>query len=497
MEPKEGIANAALDALTASIAVVDAAGLIVAVNKPWRDFALANHPSPRSVCEGADYLGVCDSAQGPEAGQAAEFAAGLRAVIGGELDSLSLEYPCHSPEEERWFCARATPLPQGVPARAVIAHETITARVRAERALREGERQFRAFFENSMLGISETRPDGRLIRANPAYARLFGYKSAEEMIADITDVGLELYADPRERGEVLKILEDKGFLEAREIRARRRDGSVFHVLVSAREMRGDAGELQGYQADHLDLSERKQAEAALIASREQMRALASRAQAASEEERTSTARKIHDLLSQTMTRLKIDLVWLLRRLESADEGLRAEVLRPRVAEMIGMADQAVSTVQRIATELRPAVLDSLGLCASLEWLARDFWEHFETTCRAFVPESEPLIDKDSATASFRIAQESLTNVARHSRATEVEISLLEEEGLLVLRIHDNGMGIEPEKLRNPFSIGLAGMRERALLLGGSLDILSAPGAGTTVEARLPLARSDPRPRRQA
>jgi signal transduction histidine kinase len=271
---------------------------------------------------------------------------------------------------------------------------------------------------------------------------------------------------------------------------RRRDGSTFCVLVSVREIRDESGTLVGHQANHIDISERKRVEDELRASHEQMRTLASRAQATMESERASIARRIHDLLSQTITRLKIDLVWLQRRLDNADQAQPARVLTPRVAEMIGMADEAVSAVQRIATELRPAVLDSLGLSAALVWLAWDFQKHSEIACRAFVPEGELKVDKEVATAAFRIAQESLANVVRHSQAMEVEIHLLTESDSIILSIHDDGIGIDPGRLRNPLSIGIAGMRERARLVGGSLEILSRPASGTTVEASLPLARSE-------
>jgi signal transduction histidine kinase len=158
--------------------------------------------------------------------------------------------------------------------------------------------------------------------------------------------------------------------------------------------------------------------------------------------------------------------------------------------MIGMADEAVTIVQRIATELRPAVLDSLGLGAALAWLAHDFREHSGIAFRAFVPDGELRIDRDVATAAFRIAQESLTNVVRHSRASEAEIYLAEEDDQLVLSIQDNGIGIETGKLDDPFSIGLAGMRERTLLLGGSFDIRGRPASGVLVEARFPLPAAD-------
>jgi PAS domain S-box-containing protein len=479
-----------LDALTSSLAIIDETGIIVTVNRAWRDFAKANHPNPGLVCEGADYLRACDSARGDDAVQAAEFAAALRAMLRSERGSFSMEYPCHSPTEKRWFCARVALFRRDGASGGVITHETITERILAELELRNSERQYRELFENSVLAISETSLEGRLVRANLAYAHLYGYEGTAEMIAEIGDVGQQLYVCPEERQEVLGILAAKGVMEPREIRVRRRDGSVICALVSARVLLDAAGRLRGYQANHLDISAQKEIEAKLRAAHEQMRALASRVQAATEQERTKIARKIHDLLSQTLTRLKIDLVWLQRRLENPGETFSAKTLGPRVAEMIGMADEAVSTVQRIATELRPAVLDSLGLCAALEWLARDFRDHADIGCRALVPEGELRIDTDVATAAFRIAQESLANAVRHSRATEVEIHLEEKEGQLILSIHDNGIGIDSRKLRDPLSIGLAGMRERALLLGGNLDIRSMPASGAIVEARFPLERPD-------
>jgi two-component system, NarL family, sensor histidine kinase UhpB len=482
------IDSAILDALLLNIAIIDEDGAIVAVNKAWRDFAEANHPEPASVCEGANYLAVCDAAEGPDGAMAAEFAAALRAMLGGERDGFGLEYPCHSPEAQRWFSAHATLMPAGAARRAIVVHELITERKLAELELRVSEKRYRELFENSLIAISETDAEGRLVRGNQAYARLYGYESPEVMAREIRDIGLQLYADPEDRREVFRILEEKDCMEPREMRVKRRDGSPFHVLVSAKVLRDEGGELLGYQAVHVDISERRRAEDELRASREQMRVLSSRAQAALENERTSAARKIHDLLSQTLTRLKIDLVWLQRRIENPGETLSAKKLGPRVAEMIGMADEAVDTVQRIATELRPAVLDSLGLGAALVWLARDFQKHSEIACRAYVPEGEPRIDRDAATAAFRIAQESLANVARHSRATEAGILLSQEAEQLVLIIHDNGIGFEAEKLKDPFSVGLAGMRERALLLGGTLNIRSGSASGSTVEARLPLSR---------
>jgi signal transduction histidine kinase len=229
----------------------------------------------------------------------------------------------------------------------------------------------------------------------------------------------------------------------------------------------------------------------LRVSQENLRALAARLLVVREEERTFLAREIHDVLAQDLTRLKIDLVWLQRRLAKLGKGAAAGSLAARVAEMNQMAARVLHCVQRIATGLRPVVLDSLGLSAAVEWQARDFQDHSKIQCRASVPADEVTVGHDAATAVFRILQESLTNVQRHAHATRVEVSLRHEIGQLLLRVEDNGRGIRAQQLRDPRSIGLVGMRERALLLGGQLEIRSHPGAGTVIELRIPLRAGAP------
>ena len=150
-------------------------------------------------------------------------------------------------------------------------------------------------------------------------------------------------------------------------------------------------------------------------------------------------------------------------------------------------------MQTIAAELRPAVLDSLGLCAAVEWQSRDFQARTGIACRADVSDAELPVDRRCATAAFRILQESLTNVLRHARARRVDVALRQEGDRLALRIQDDGCGLPPEALESPMSIGLAGMRERALLLGGQFELRSRPGAGTTVEVRLPLRAAGDQP----
>ena len=240
----------------------------------------------------------------------------------------------------------------------------------------------------------------------------------------------------------------------------------------------------------VDITNRKQAEEELVASRGQLQALAGRLQAVREEERTHIAREIHDVLAQELTRLKIDLVWLHRRLTKTTEKMEPEALALRVGEMRQIADAAICCVQGIATELRPVVLDTLGLCAAVEWQVREFQGRAKIDCHATVPEEELPLDREVATALFRILQESLTNVLRHAHATRLVVLLCQQAEHVILRVQDNGLGIAPETLNNPLSIGLAGMRERALLLQGQLEIRSRPGAGTVLEVWLPIAHKN-------
>ena len=144
LQSSERFANSALDALSAHIAILAETGSVIAVNHAWRRFAEANHPQPATVCEGANYLSICDAARGADAEQAAEFAAAVRAILRGEQDEFSLEYPCHSPDEQHWFNVHANSITSEGAARVVVAHETITNRKLAEEALRQSEEIYRA-----------------------------------------------------------------------------------------------------------------------------------------------------------------------------------------------------------------------------------------------------------------------------------------------------------------------------------------------------------------
>jgi len=178
--------------------------------------------------------------------------------------------------------------------------------------------------------------------------------------------------------------------------------------------------------------------------------------------------------------LKMDLYWLSTRLP---KNLRA--VREKTKTMSAHIDSTIQTVRRISTELRPGILDDLGLVAALEWQAGEFQKRTGIRCEVTSEPSEAILDEELNTAFFRIFQESLTNVVRHAAASQVDVRLWETEGNLWMEIKDNGRGISEAELSNTKSIGLLGMRERAALLSGEVTISGAPGQGTTVRVRIP------------
>jgi two-component system, NarL family, sensor histidine kinase UhpB len=217
-------------------------------------------------------------------------------------------------------------------------------------------------------------------------------------------------------------------------------------------------------------------------SREELRALSRHLQTVREEEKARIAREVHDELGSTLTALKIDLDWLAEHLAGAPE----EVAQKRVA-MDKLLAAAVAATRRIVTDLRPSILDDLGLSAALRWQATEFRKHTGARVNVETPASDHGIGRDTALTLFRIFQETLTNVARHAKANEVWVSLAATDVALVLQIRDDGVGVSDGDLRKATSHGIRGMRERARQLGGDVSVAGSPGAGTTVVISVPRA----------
>jgi|GEM_PF-5162438 len=493
----------------------------------------------------------------------------------------------------------------------------VTERKQAEDALRLAEERYRNIFDHAVEGIFQSTPEGRFLHVNPAYARIFGYDSPEEMIASVTDIGGQVYVDLEERRLALEILSRDGVLRDFECRARRKDGTVIWISIDSRygktpegtpcyegfvsdissrkkveaslraseeryrtiieniedgyhevDLAGrftffngsfqkimgfDAAELTGmhyrqyaadagnaekvYQAynrvyrtgealDRLewdvirkdgavrtvevsaslirdaeghpagfrgivrDVTDRRLAEEALQKSHRQLRALAGRLQEVQEETLTTTAYEIHDDLGGNLAALKMDLSHLEREAAEIADKAQRRAFQGEIRASKDLIDRSVFALRRIMMGLRPIILDDFGLAATIEWHLEEFTRHTGIGCDSRLDPVTNDLDRNVSTAVFRIFQEALANVARHAAATRVIVDLRLEAGAIVLEVGDNGRGITDPEKTGPRSLGILGMRERALAFGGELRIDGEAGKGTTLYLSLPASREN-------
>ncbi len=234
-----------------------------------------------------------------------------------------------------------------------------------------------------------------------------------------------------------------------------------------------------------DITEKKEAEEELKKSREQLRTLLAHLQSVREDERTRISREIHDELGQSLTALKMDLAWMVRRLDKDHKPLVE-----KASLMSKLIDMNIQTVKRISAELRPGLLDDLGLTAALEWQAEEFHGRTGIPCKLMIKPEDLELDKDLSTAIFRVFQETLTNVVRHAQARKVMADLRRTGQEVVLTVRDDGKGITEKQLASPTSIGLIGMRERIRFLKGTVKITGSKDKGTTVMVKIPLSHGE-------
>jgi PAS domain S-box-containing protein len=366
----------------------------------------------------------------------------------------------------------------------------ITERKQVEAALRESEERYHSIFENAVEGIFQTTADGKYIAVNPALARIYGYDSPDDMIATITDIASQLYVDPGRRDEFLCLMQAQEEVTGFEALVYRKDGSFIWISESARTLRDQAGTVVAYEGTVEDITERKRAEGRLRATLDHVRTLSGRLAAMQEEERTHIARELHDELGVRLTCLKIDLS---RLMSIVGNRVRADVrvkLNDRVRSMVGQVDSTIASLQQLVTQLRPALLDDLGLVAAIEWQSQDFQKRTGISCICETSTDDIAMEPERATAVFRICQEALTNTARHAQATAVTVTVTSQPDSLKLVVADNGVGVPNTKALDPRSLGLIGMQERAAQCGGTLTIEGDPQKGTTVTLYLPVGGGD-------
>jgi signal transduction histidine kinase len=261
----------------------------------------------------------------------------------------------------------------------------------------------------------------------------------------------------------------------------RKDGEKIWVSLNGKLIRGPDGEVAYFQEFAEDISGRRHAEEKLNAAHQKMRNLAAYLLKSREEERRTIAQEVHDQVGQQLAALKMDIHWLSKHLHGT-----SVALDQRVNGMMDLCEEAIGMVQRIASELRPRMLDDLGLAPALQQLGADFTRHTGIPCTVSTSFPARLVGGNAATALYRLTQEALANVRRHSQAHHAGVRLSLEKADLVLQIKDDGKGITCEQAEAPDSYGLIGLRERVAGLGGHLSIQGQPGKGTILTASIPL-----------
>jgi PAS domain S-box-containing protein len=368
----------------------------------------------------------------------------------------------------------------------VSVNRDITERKQAEAALSNQTRILQSILDSMADAVIVVDAEGKLLLFNPAAEQIHVISSTDAapdesagpyglFLSDmVTPYPAEALPLARVlRGEMADTIE----MFVRHPKAPK----GIWVSANARPLKSEDDALQGGVAVIRDITESKLAEQELRSSREQLRNLSVYLESIREEERTHIAREIHDELGQVMTALKMDLSWLSKRLPQNQESLLE-----KAKSMSKLVDMTVQTVQRISAELRPGLLDDLGLAAAIEWQADQFQNRTGIACEVTFPPENIVLDRDRSTAVFRILQETLTNVARHAHATKVKISLIKRARKLALKVRDNGKGITSSQIVAPRSLGLIGMRERVYPWRGKVKIRGVQDCGTIVMVSIPL-----------
>jgi PAS domain S-box-containing protein len=411
-------------------------------------------------------------------------AARASALAGGEPTTIEFEYRVPQTDRCGWAVDRSAPLrdSQGNVIGIIALVRDITERKQAEQDLLASEVRYRRLFEAAKDGVLILDAGtGMVLDVNPFLVQLLGLSKEALLGKEIWELGF--FKDIVASQDHFKELQEAEYIRYDDKPLKTADGRRIDV-----EFVGNVYQVNRQkviQCNIRDITERRLTEWRAMIYKDQLRALSARIEALREEERTRISREIHDELGQMLTGIKMDLRWMEHRLDEFGDDRRVNPILDKLVATAELIDATAKTVQRIAAELRPGLLDKLGLPTALQYEATRFEERTGIACRLIVPGGALTLRPEVATAFFRIFQEALTNVARHAKATAVEAELQPEADGCRLEIRDNGQGMAGVDLANLKSLGLLGMHERASLLGGGVSFAPRPGGGTVVTARIP------------
>jgi len=318
--------------------------------------------------------------------------------------------------------------------------------------------------------------DGLFIYVSPSCQRISGYTVDEFMNDPALFVNI---VHPEDRDLVVQLFDNEKKIESKiwsmDFRIINRNGDERWIGHYCQPVFDSNGQFLGQRGSNRDITELKNAEKVLVDSQRHLRQLTQRLDAIAEEERTRIAREIHDELGHLLTALKYDMDSLTN-----NSDLTAELAKTEMESMISMIDALIDSVRKIATDLRPGILDHLGLFPALEWKIKEFQKRTKICTHFKLDEPGITFDENETTIIYRINQEIFTNVARHSKASKLWLTIGKKDDWFILSVKDDGIGFELKDNLQKGSLGLMGMRERALSIGGEIQIESSPGKGTTV-----------------
>ena len=362
----------------------------------------------------------------------------------------------------------------------------ISERVRDEMRLAQSEDRLRGILDSAMDAIVTIDADQHIVFFNTAAEAMFGCLQGDAVGAPLSwfipERFRSLHADHVRRfGETQTT--SRRMRSQLIVTGLRRNGEEFPIEASISQLGGQDGKL--FTVILRDVTERVRAEEAVRRSKEELRELGNAAQQAREQEKSRISRELHDELGQQLTALQMDVAWFKQHLPEA-----APTLTAKLDKMEALLNTTVAATRRIAADLRPLVLDDLGLMPAIEWLTEGFTQRTGVECELRVSGEDFHGSDAQASAVFRTVQESLNNVAKHARASRVEIAISQEDAHISVSVRDDGVGFVLGEARKPTSFGLVGLRERASMLGGQASIITSPGKGTQVEVSFPVEVGD-------